>query len=402
MDGIATPKKHGKNRNERHSVKIVLVGGFVAIVCAILPVKENIQANVDGIIEKSNIRIADVETNNENVISSIDLDEPNDSDSSDSVAQDVEVTGTLVTDYAYAEYINSLDDYNQTLNPNSIERKNYFEAAATLVFFANDTGNPKSIASGNLKIISLERIEQPDLLLGAIMDNNKIYVYLVNNGWGSADSIDITYYCELPSYDINTEPVKLDFNDFAHSRSRFEVDFMNSASVKLIDTIMLDDTSIKSVLEDNKYFSIEAEVKINDQIVSTWSFMIQLDQDGNLCIITGGLGAPSPELEKKFFIDVDSSIDTYECFKKGGHLLVTGGDIYKGVLIPNKSCEIKYYLEFFYDGNYLKTDECEATIEVNNFLDPYSIAEYVYKSGVEEYHSPVVDNWAIERDEYMK
>lgn len=261
--------------------------------------------------------------------------------------------------YTAAGYIESYDNVSPVYRA-EIETENAF---SILSFVRSDSSSDSRIEKLSCRILSLEPIEDPVLILDAVFVGDTLRLFAFNDGWGTAETVHLD--AASLGWGDSVEPLSQIISD---TRS-FEDTDIDPASAVLLAEFDLDRTKFQAFRERHDWLSQSVEISIRasgGNCSSVWSAYLYLLDDG-FGLDYGGNGDHIYDITLFAVLDVDS---------KPSELTFTGPDStprvgdtlrVETVLAPTKSCVVTCRNEFLVNGASQQTDVYTATVKVPAF-----------------------------------
>lgn len=263
--------------------------------------------------------------------------------------------------YTEAGYIESYDDVSPVYRT-EIETSNAF---SILSFVRSDSSSDSRIEDLSCHILDLRPIEDPVLVLDAVIVGDTLRLFAFNNGWGTAEAVHID--AALLGWDDNMEPLSQIVNDVWS----FETTDIAPASAVLLAEFDLDRTKFQNLRErrDRLFRSADILIKASGKDCSNeWCAFLDLSDDG-FGLDYGGLGYPDYDITLFAVLDVDSRPSVITFTGRDSTPRVADTLRVETVLAPTKSCVVTCQNVFLINGVPQRTDIYTATVRVPAFRE---------------------------------
>lgn len=242
-----------------------------------------------------------------------------------------------------------------------------YKAFSILSFVRSDASSTSIIENQSCHILNLNPIEEPILILDAVIADDTLKLFAFNDGWGTAKTVNMDN--AVLCWNGHTEPIVQISND-AHIVKDADI---APAGAVLFAEFSLDREKFQNFNElygdshDPVSISIEAS---GEDCSANWSVYLILSDIG-FNLDYGGRGDSPDEYGITLFavLDVDSKPSMITFTGPGSTPRVEDTLRVETVLAPTKSCVVTCRNEFSIDGTIQQTDVYTATVTVPAFTE---------------------------------
>lgn len=232
------------------------------------------------------------------------------------------------------------------------------------VFFSCSKGRAMQTTKSILRVESAEPFDVVRLSAYATLEENILYIAVVNNGTLSSDELACKVQIRDSQY-TNIDPKeKIGINASTMFRS------LDGG-----DAMILHVADLTGCLEEKEEISVSIDVNGSKRSLDIAC------SNGKCYIIDHGYG-DSYEI-KEVFIDVDKDIGKDKLVNHT--ITIVDNACADTVIYPSKSCKLKFSLTFDVDGNPLEPVDFAASIFVPQYSNIGKLFQYMIDNEVEEY-----------------
>lgn len=264
--------------------------------------------------------------------------------------------------YTEAGYVASYDNASPIYRT-EIETSKAF---SILSFVRSSSDTDSRIENLSCHILSLEPIEDPVLVLDAVIVDNTLRLFAFNDGWGTGEAVRVD--AASLGQNNNMEPLSQITNDERY----FENTDIAPASAVLLAEFDLDSVKFQNFLERCDGLSQSMDILIQASSGDDsfrWSAYLSF-WDGEFQLDYGGLGDFADyDITLFAMLDVDSRPSEITFTGRNSTPRVAETLRVETVLVPTKSCVVKCQNEFLINGAVQQTDIFTATVSVPIFRD---------------------------------
>lgn len=267
-----------------------------------------------------------------------------------------------IMSYTKVGYLESYDDVSPVFQT-EIDTDYAF---SILSFVRSDESSGSRIEEVSCNILSLEPIEEPVLVLDAVIVGDTLRLFAFNNGWGTAETVHIDdasigWYNDMGTLSQIVNDVRTSENaDIA------------PASAVLLAEFDLDRIKFQNFLELHDSFSRYLEISISASGVNCsdmWGAYLSFVDDG-FKLGYGGIGdGEVGDITLFAVLDVDKKPSVISFTGRESTPRVKDTLRVETVLAPTKSCVVTCWNEYLINGSVQRTYEYTSTVRVPAFRD---------------------------------
>lgn len=225
------------------------------------------------------------------------------------------------------------------------------KAVALLSFIKNEAPDAAVVEDITCKFEEIEEIVEPNIKTDAVLVDNVLKIYVMNDGNGDSSAVSV---------DIYGDGLALD--DYTSENLKNEIEGLQPGEiVEIAEYSLLSEEFIKQNVEE-----IKIVVKLNDNISEVITILYDPVED--TFTITGGIGDSGADITLFSVLDVDAEPSSIS-FNPEKITTIEDALRIETVLAPTKSCKIKFKGSYTVDGNTEETETYTATVTVPIYRD---------------------------------
>lgn len=226
-----------------------------------------------------------------------------------------------------------------------------YKAVALLSFIKNEAPNAAVVEDITCKFEEIEEIAEPNLKMDAVLVDNVLKIYVMNDGNGDSSEVSVDIYGD-----------GFALGDYTSENLNNEIEGLQSGEiVEIAEYRLLSEEFIKQNTEE-----IIIVLKLNDNIEE--AITILYDPVDDAFSIAGGTGDHGADITLFSVLDVDSKPVSIS-FNPEKITTIEDALRIETVLAPTKSCKIRFRGSYTVDGNTEETEPYTATVTVPIYRD---------------------------------
>ncbi|MCM1119018.1 MAG: SMEK domain-containing protein [bacterium] len=239
--------------------------------------------------------------------------------------------------------------------------------AFSIVSGLRNEGEKDSVVEDvRMRILDLEPIEEPVLILDAAVTGNTLKFYVFNEGWGDAEDLDVLIESEVSDgYSDIGEIDMISQCTYMADRSSIK-----SAEVLPLAEFVIDRAKYQEVIEEFgcSCLVISLHGVYDDEIAFSWSAYLTYD-NGEFGLGYGGRGEEEYHISLFAVLDVDSKPSNITFVGQDTTSIVEDALVLETVIAPTKSCVVECQNVFYINGKPQQTPVYTVKVEVPAFRD---------------------------------
>ncbi|MGX7265207.1 hypothetical protein [Enterococcus crotali] len=265
--------------------------------------------------------------------------------------------------------------------PKNIQKSNdsYF-FLPNISTLKNNTSRDLIVSDATIEIDNIQPIKEPDLEISYGLDNNKLIIFIINNGLGNLK--DSEFELSVTLEDIDQVQNKLSSKDIQNlfSTKTKKKDSLYSGDILKSFELNLSDELHKLFEKNEKYHAISFGIT---ELTSNKKFKIHsiyYDRSAKRFSF-GGLGAGIQDKTAVLLLDIDNAAKSYSV-PVNKKIVANSSEQINLFIVPNKSSKITYSVKYSTSNSkYTEaTEKIKSTITVPLYNTSYSPNGPFFKS----------------------
>ncbi|MBD5537866.1 MAG: hypothetical protein HDQ99_19885 [Lachnospiraceae bacterium] len=302
--------------------------------------------------------------------------------------------------------IDNRNNFIYSLSMDNITIDEYYKACDVRAYFKNSNASIYRISDMFINIEEITPILQSDINIAAVVVNNCIYVYVINQGLEKEENIKIDVKAK---YYNNSEQTYINMNkyfEFNNCASSLDIDCIYGGEIIEIFSFNINNDGI-SLISQNNYLILGADLYFQDTSQYIYLGLLSYNEFDKSIKISKSEGDNNISATFVAFVDVNNGSGKYSIPMQTNPNIENDFNVgIDTIVIPNQSCDIKFYISYKIGKDIIRTESISTRIIVPLYKDDSgfydSLLIYCVENQIKNYKKdtqPYIEN-ALKYDVY--